>query len=165
MKTRKKRSIDWEKIRTEYVTTATSYRKLANKYNINVRRIQETGKKEGWVALRDAFRAEIGADFREDAKEKGVQALNDIAEITGDAIDKIKELLGGVNNGTQTAALMEALKVCRELVRDIYGLPTLNEEHRRDIERRRMELEEAKAEKPEAGGVQIEIDAPEGFAE
>lgn len=161
----KKRKINWEKIQTEYVTTDTSYRKLADKYKINVRRIQERGKADGWVALRQAFRAEIGADFREDAKEQGVKALNDIAEITGDAIEKIRELLVGVNNGTQTAALMEALRVCRELVRDIYGLPTLNEQHRKEMDLRRMEIEESKAEKKEDGGVKIEIDAPEGFDE
>jgi hypothetical protein len=28
-------AIDWEKIRTEYVTTATSYRKLGEKYGVN----------------------------------------------------------------------------------------------------------------------------------
>lgn len=161
----KKRNHNWDKIKTEYVTTSTSYRKLANKYNINVRRIQEKGKAEGWVALREAFRAEMGADFREDAKEKGVAALNDIAEITGDAIDKIRELLAGVNNGTQTAALMEALRVCRELVRDIYGLPTLGEEHRKQMDERRLAIEESKIDKPEAGGVTIEIEAPEGFDE
>ena len=43
---------DWQAIRTEYITTETSYRKLAQKYGINVTTIAKTASDEKWVEQR-----------------------------------------------------------------------------------------------------------------
>ena len=43
---------DWQKIKTEYITTETSYRKLAEKYGINHAVIGQRAKSEKWVELR-----------------------------------------------------------------------------------------------------------------
>lgn len=48
--------MDWQQIKTEYITTDTSYRKLAQKYGIHYKVISERGKDEGWVALRSQHR-------------------------------------------------------------------------------------------------------------
>lgn len=47
---------DWQKIKTEYITTQTSYRKLAEKHGIHYKVISERGKDEGWVELRSQHR-------------------------------------------------------------------------------------------------------------
>ena len=49
---------DWQAIKTEYITTQTSYRKLAEKYGIHYKVISERGKDEGWVELRSQYRDE-----------------------------------------------------------------------------------------------------------
>ena len=43
---------DWQAIKTEYITTDTSYRKLAQKYGIDSAVIGKRAKKEEWVKLR-----------------------------------------------------------------------------------------------------------------
>lgn len=43
---------DWQKIKTEYISTKTSYRKLAEKYGVHYKTIAERGKKENWEELR-----------------------------------------------------------------------------------------------------------------
>lgn len=43
---------DWQKIKTEYITTATSYRKLAEKYGVNKDTIGQKAKTENWAELR-----------------------------------------------------------------------------------------------------------------
>ena len=43
---------DWQKIKTEYITTQTSYRKLAEKYGVNHAVIGQRAKSEKWVELR-----------------------------------------------------------------------------------------------------------------
>ena len=43
---------DWDAIKTEYLTTKTSYRKLADKYGIHYKTIADRGKEEGWKELR-----------------------------------------------------------------------------------------------------------------
>lgn len=44
---------DWNKIKTEYITTDTSYRKLAQKYGVNVTNIAKKASKEDWVQQRN----------------------------------------------------------------------------------------------------------------
>ena len=43
---------DWQAIKTEYITTDTSYRKLAQKYGVSHVQIGNVGKQENWVELR-----------------------------------------------------------------------------------------------------------------
>ena len=43
---------DWQAIKTEYITTDTSYRKLAEKYGVSRVQIGNVGKEENWVELR-----------------------------------------------------------------------------------------------------------------
>lgn len=43
---------DWQAIKTEYITTQTSYRKLAQKYGVSHVQIGNVGKQENWVELR-----------------------------------------------------------------------------------------------------------------
>lgn len=43
---------DWQAIKTEYITTDTSYRKLGEKYGIDQATISRKAKKEGWVSKR-----------------------------------------------------------------------------------------------------------------
>ena len=43
---------DWNKIKTEYLTSDTSYRKLAQKYGVNATTIAKKASKEDWVSRR-----------------------------------------------------------------------------------------------------------------
>ena len=45
--------MDWQKIKTEYITTNTSYRKLAEKYSVSYQAICHRSKEEGWIAMRE----------------------------------------------------------------------------------------------------------------
>ena len=44
---------DWQAIKTEYITTDTSYRKLAQKYGVNATNIAKRASKEKWVDERN----------------------------------------------------------------------------------------------------------------
>ena len=47
---------DWQAIKTEYITTDTSYRKLAQKHGVNYQAICHRSKEEGWIAQREQYR-------------------------------------------------------------------------------------------------------------
>jgi hypothetical protein len=47
--------VDWNAIKTEYITTETSYRKLSQKYGVSYVTIGEKARKEGWRAERDKY--------------------------------------------------------------------------------------------------------------
>ena len=44
---------DWQAIKTEYITTDTSYRKLAQKYGVSYNAIGNRSRQEKWQDLRD----------------------------------------------------------------------------------------------------------------
>lgn len=44
---------DWQAIKTEYITTDTSYRKLAQKHGVSYQTICHRSKEEGWIAERE----------------------------------------------------------------------------------------------------------------
>ena len=46
---------DWQAIKTEYITTDTSYRKLAQKYGISTTQICNVGRDEKWVEQREQY--------------------------------------------------------------------------------------------------------------
>lgn len=47
---------DWNAIKTEYITTDTSYRKLALKYGIGYQAICHRSQEEGWIQQREQHR-------------------------------------------------------------------------------------------------------------
>lgn len=60
----KRKSIDvspqaWEQIRSEYITTDTSYRILAEKYGISYARLQGVAHDNGWQKDKDAFKNKL----------------------------------------------------------------------------------------------------------
>jgi hypothetical protein len=46
---------DWNKIKTEYITTNTSYRKLAQKYGVHYNAIANRAKQEDWISQRERY--------------------------------------------------------------------------------------------------------------
>lgn len=63
--------VNWEAIKTEYITTSASYRDLAKKYGIHLNSLGARAKAEGWVELRKQHRDSIVVRALEaDADEK-----------------------------------------------------------------------------------------------
>jgi len=71
---------DWQQIKTEYITTETSYRKLAQKYGIHYKVISERGKNEKWVELRSQHRDKT---LTKTLDKISTQAADKLARIDG----------------------------------------------------------------------------------
>lgn len=56
---KKTKSPNWEKVKTEYITTEISYRQLSKKYGIPINTLGERGKKEGWVQARKEYKDSV----------------------------------------------------------------------------------------------------------
>ena len=69
---------DWQAIKTEYITTNTSYRKLAQKYGISHVQIGNVGKEEKWVELR---RQHLDSTFTKTVEKISQQEANRAARI------------------------------------------------------------------------------------
>lgn len=62
-------------IKTEYITTDISYRKLAEKHGLRYATIQKWGQEENWPELRNQYRADVvSKTVRKIANQKAKQA-------------------------------------------------------------------------------------------
>ena len=84
---------DWQAIKTEYITTQTSYRKLAEKYGIHYKVISERGKDEGWVELRSQHRDKTLTKTLDKISNKQADKMARIDKLTDKLLDKLEQAI------------------------------------------------------------------------
>ena len=96
---------DWNKIKTEYITTDTSYRKLADKYGLDQATIARRAKKEGWVSNRQQNASITQAKIVNAISNKQVDRATNLIYVSDLLLAKVKSLLetdAGVLSDTQS---------------------------------------------------------------
>jgi hypothetical protein len=96
---------DWQKIKTEYITTDTSYRKLGEKYGIHYKVISEKGKAEAWVELRSQHRDKTLTKTLDTISNKQVDRAANLISVADKLLAKVNSLLemdAAVLNDTQS---------------------------------------------------------------
>ena len=84
---------DWQAIKTEYITTNTSYRKLAQKHGVRYATIQERGKKEVWRELRDQHRAKTVSKSVERISSKQADKMARIDDLADKLLEKLEQAI------------------------------------------------------------------------
>lgn len=87
------RLVDWKKIKTEYITTDTSYRKLAQKYGVHYKVVSERGKTEGWVELRAQHRDKTLTKTLEKISERQADEMARIDGLADQLLDKVERAI------------------------------------------------------------------------
>jgi hypothetical protein len=82
---------DWQAIKTEYITTDTSYRKLAQKYGVRYATVQERAKKEKWTELRDQHRTSTVSKSISKIGDKQASKMARIEGITDKLLSKLEK--------------------------------------------------------------------------
>lgn len=104
----KKKKVNWDKIKNEYITSRISYRDLAEKYNVPFQTLRDRAVKEKWFAKRKDFRNKVGTKTeqkQEKIAESRAEVLEDIEQkileverdVIIDATNTIKKLMN-MNN-------------------------------------------------------------------
>lgn len=100
----KKKKVNWDKIKNEYVTTRISYRDIAKKHNVPFQTLRDRAVKEKWFAKRKDFRNKVRTKTeqkQEKIAESRAEVLEDIEkkillverDVIIDATNTIKELM------------------------------------------------------------------------
>ena len=89
--------MDWNEIRTEYISTDTSYRKLAEKYDVPVSTIFKRAKKENWVDLKKQNDDNMVAKTLETCGEMQAERLKRIQTATDALLSKIEQAIAELN--------------------------------------------------------------------
>lgn len=84
---------DWQAIKTEYITTDTSYRKLAQKYGVNATNIAKRASSEGWVEQRKQNASKTLAKTLNAVGRKQAEQTAKLFGVSDLLLDKVKRLL------------------------------------------------------------------------
>jgi len=105
--------MDWTDIRNEYITTDTSYRKLAEKHNVSFASISNIAKVENWVDLRKQAYDKTITKFIEKSAEseanKQVRNLQRVEELKEQVLDKCFEILPTVSDTKELRAITQSV--------------------------------------------------------
>ena len=84
---------DWQAIKTEYITTDTSYRKLAQKYGIDSAVIGRRAKNEEWVKLRQQHIDKTQTKTLNAISRKQADRAANLIAVSDLLLGKVKSLL------------------------------------------------------------------------
>lgn len=107
---------NWNKIKTEYITTDTSYRKLGEKYGVGYSVIGERARLEGWVEQREQFRNKTLTKAVEAISDKQVDRAANLISVADQLLDKVKSLL---ETNAEVLADTQSMKHISGVLKDI----------------------------------------------
>lgn len=84
---------DWNAIKTEYISTKTSYRKLAEKYGVHYKTIADKGKKENWEGLRSQVSHKTLTKTIDRVSTSQADRAAKLASVSDLLLDSVKDLL------------------------------------------------------------------------
>jgi FMN phosphatase YigB (HAD superfamily) len=107
---------DWKKIKAEYISGGTSYRKLCEKYGVSRTTLQRKAKDEKWLELRSQTEAKTESKIVEAVSDIEAEKAIDIIDVADKLIDKIYELIDdSLKNPQGIKNLTSALKDLKEI--------------------------------------------------
>ena len=143
---------DWQAIKTEYITTDTSYRKLAQKHGVSHVQIGNVGKEEKWVELRRQYLDKTFAKTVEKISQKEASRAAKIYSVADklllqiEAIVNREELLGEKTIRMLTASVKD--------LKEIHGVKSKLDEQEQEA---RIANLRKQADKPEDNKEPIQV--------
>ena len=84
---------DWQAIKTEYITTQTSYRKLAQKYGVSYQAICHKSKEEGWIAQREQHMNKTVTKAIDKISSKKADKMARIDDLADKLLEKLEQAI------------------------------------------------------------------------
>lgn len=113
---------DWQAIKTEYITTDTSYRKLAEKYGVSRVQIGNVGKEEGWVELRRQYLDTTLSKTIDAISKQEVDRASRIQTVADKLLNKIEAMVDTAEPKDITAKAIRALTAAVKDLKEIQSI-------------------------------------------
>ena len=181
----------WGRIRQSYMS-GKSYKELSEKYGVSVKTIQNHASKEGWVKDKGKIKDEVGKKIVERVVRVRVNELEKLIDANGKLIDTLVDLTTKAQDTQQQNLMMfdkagsmknveslaKAIQIAVQTQRDLFKLPTLDQDFRKKeaaqrkreakekmaLDREKLEIEKQKAAQnsQDASAEIWHVEAPEG---
>ena len=123
--------INWNAIRTDYITSNVSYRDLEAKYGVCYRQIAKKGKAEGWGSQRSQHNTKVVTKILDDDIEQKVSSIERLESVADKVLSKVEAYIDACD---PTAIDTQSMKHISGVLKDI-----------KDVMRNRKDLQEQDA--------------------
>lgn len=115
--------MDWKKIKAEYIAGGTSYRKLAEKYNVPFGTLRRVAEREGWTQKRTQAAHKADTKMVETISDKNAEIDDKYFRLVDKLFDKAEEVIDNTPIWQPTllkemATTMKYLKECKGIKSD-----------------------------------------------
>ena len=133
--TRKELSVDWKKIKAEYIAGGISYRKLAEKHNISFSTLKGVALKEDWHDLREQAKQKAATKIVEIESDKQANRMKRLLTVSDALLDAVEDAVHKFNVG-ELLLDKGALKALSGTIKDIKDIQNIKTQ---------LDIEEQKA--------------------
>ena len=112
---------DWAKIKTEYLTTNTSYRELSQKYGVHYTNIAKRAKKEDWQQQRQQHINTVQTKAQQAVERKQVDRAARLDEAADLLLDKVMEFMAMSEDMLVNTQAMKHLSGVLKDIKEIKG--------------------------------------------
>jgi hypothetical protein len=117
-------SVDWNKIKAEYIAGGTSYRKLCAKYGCSFTTLTRTSQREGWIQLRQQAENETETKIINVVSEKKADIDKKYFRLVDKLMQRAEEVIENTtiwqaNSIKEMATALKYLKECKGVKSDI----------------------------------------------
>lgn len=123
--------INWNAIRTDYITSNVSYRDLEEKYGVCYRQIAKKGKAEGWGSQRSQHNHTVVTKILDDDASQKVSSIERLESVADKVLDKVEAYIDACD---PTEIDTQSMKHISGVLKDI-----------KDVMRNRKDLQEQDA--------------------
>ena len=145
---------DWQSIKTEYITTQTSYRKLAQKYGVSATQICNVGRDEKWVEQREQYLSKTTAKTLEKISQQEADRAARIHSVADKLLNKIEAMVDAVEPEDIPAKAIRALTAAVKDLKEIQSVKSALDEQE---QRARIANLQKQADKDEDKTDEIEV--------
>ena len=145
---------DWQAIKTEYITTDTSYRKLAEKYGVSRVQIGNVGAEEKWVELRRQHLDKTLTNTVDTISKQQVDRAANLISVADLLLAKVKSL---VEMDAEVLRDTQSLKHISGVLKDIKEIQMIRSEADMREQDARIAKLRKEAEKEEQGTRDVTI--------
>ena len=145
---------DWNKIKTEYITTDTSYRKLADKYGIDQATVARRAKKEDWVSKRQQNASRTQARIVNAISDKQVDRATNLISVSDLLLAKVKSLL---ETNAEVLSDTQSMKHISGVLKDIKDIQMIRSDADMREQEARIKKLQKEAEKEETQSRDVTI--------
>ena len=107
--------MDWNKIKAEYIAGGTSYRKLAEKYDVKFSALRNVAEKENWVELKAQTQHRTNTKIVDVVSAKEVEKAVNIIDVADKLLEKIGTLADMVGDADSIKKLTSAIKDLKDI--------------------------------------------------